>query len=134
MINEEEYLKSKLGQRTPFTVPEGYFEQLTRRVMDNLPQQPQADQPQAEQPRPKATLKRLRPWFYAAACLLVAVFVAALTFNGKDEQPAIQAPQMAAATQTEPTYTYYSDSYINQEADYAMIDNQEIYACLLADM
>ena len=129
MINEEEYLKSKLGQHNPFTVPEGYFEQLTRRVMENLPQQPQA-----EQPRPKATLKRLRPWFYAAACLLVAVFVAALTFNGKDEQPAIQAPQMAAATQTEPTYTYYSDSYINQEADYAMIDNQEIYACLLADM
>ena len=138
MINEEEYLKSKLGRRNPFTVPEDYFEQLTRRVMDGLPQQSQqtaeVEQLKAGQPQRKATIKRLRPWFYAAACLLVAVFVAALTFNGKSEQPAIQTPQMAAATQTEATYTYYSDNYIDQEADYAMIDNQEIYACLLADM
>ena len=29
---------------------------------------------------------------------------------------------------------YYSDSYIDEAADYAMIDSQEIYSYLLADM
>ena len=33
MMNEEEYLKSKVGNRNPFTVPEGYFPKVGARVM-----------------------------------------------------------------------------------------------------
>ena len=83
-------------------------------------------------------MKRLRPWLYAAACICVGVFIAAIAFNNRSEvatpQPAAQ--QIAANEQTDYSYynSYYSDSYIDEEADYAMIDNQEIYACLMADM
>lgn len=36
--NDELYLKQKVGNRNPFRVPEGYFEQLTEQVMNNLPE------------------------------------------------------------------------------------------------
>lgn len=41
MIQEEQILKEKVGQRNCFKVPEGYFDQLSASVMDCLPQQEQ---------------------------------------------------------------------------------------------
>ena len=111
-----------MGKRNPFTVPEGYFEQLTAQVMEKLPE---------KKPARKAVVKQLRPWLYAAACLCVAVFTAAVFFNNKTDNTK-ELGQMASMEQ-ENIY-YYSDNYIDEEADYAMVDNQEIYACLLADM
>ena len=35
--NDELYLKQTVGNRNPFRVPEGYFEQLTEQVMNSLP-------------------------------------------------------------------------------------------------
>lgn len=134
MINEEEYLNSRMGKRNPFTVPEGYFEQLTQQVMDKIPQAATTEMKPARKPAKVAVMKRLRPWLYAAACICIGVFIAAIAFNNRSETAANQpAAQQIAAN--EPTdYNYYSDTYINEEADYAMIDNQEIYACLMADM
>ena len=121
-MNEEEYLNSKLGKRNPFTVPEGYFEQLTAQVMEQLPE---------KKPAKKAVIKQLRPWLYAAACICVAVFTAGVFFSNKTDN-AKEIKQMASVEQVH--NNYYSDNYIDEEADYAMVDNQEIYACLLADM
>ena len=36
MMNEEEFLKSKMGTRNPFVVPDGYFDQLTAQVMQKI--------------------------------------------------------------------------------------------------
>ena len=127
MMNEEEYLKSKVGNRNPFTVPEGYFEQLTQQVMDRIPAATQE-----VKPAPKKTVfKQLRPWLYAAACVCVGVFTAGVLFNSQNDNSK-ELEQMATLEQE--NINYYSDNYIDEEADYAMFDNQEIYACLLADM
>ena len=120
---EEDYLNSKLGKKNPFTVPEGYFEQLTAQVMEKLPE---------KQVAKTATIKRLRPWFYAAACICIGVFIAGIAFNNNNDEVRKQM-QMATAEQ-EYVESYYSDSYIDEEADYAMVDNQDIYAYLLAEM
>lgn len=122
MMNEEEYLRSRMGTKNPFTVPEGYFEQLTAQVMDRLPE---------KKPAKVAVMKRLRPWLYAAACVCVGVFVAAVAFNQQTED--LQGQQQMANMGLE-NVNYYSDSYIDEAADYAMIDSQEIYSYLLADM
>ena len=123
MTNEELYLNSKLGKKNPFTVPDSYFEQLTAQVMDRLPEKKQ---------KPKtAVIKQLRPWLYAAACLCVGLFTAAMLFNNKNDQT---DKQMQMATLEQENTNYYNDNYIEEEADYAMVDNQEIYACLLAEM
>ncbi|MBR6998228.1 MAG: hypothetical protein IKI19_05430 [Prevotella sp.] len=127
MMNEEEYLKSKVGNRNPFTVPEGYFEQLAQQVMDRIPATTQE-----LKPAPKKTVfKQLRPWLYAAACICVGVFTAGVLFNSQNDNSK-ELEQMATLEQE--NINYYSDNYIDEEADYAMFDNQEIYACLLADM
>lgn len=39
-----------------------------------------------------------------------------------------------ASVEQNTTNSFVNDSYIDEEADYAMIDNQEIYAYLLAEM
>ena len=134
MINEEDYLNSKMGKRNPFTVPEGYFEQLTQQVMDKIPQAVITEMRPVRKPAKVAVMKRLRPWLYAAACICVGVCIAAIAFNNRSE---VATPQHAAqhiAANEQADYGYYSDTYIDEEADYAMIDNQEIYACLMADM
>ena len=122
MMNEEEKLVELMGKRNPFRVPEGSFEQLTEQVMKKLPE---------EQPEKKTIFRSLRPWLYAAACTCVAVFTAALMFNGKNDTTG-QQRQMATVEQD--YVGYYSDNYIDEEADYAMVDSQDIYAYLLAEM
>ena len=134
MINEEDYLNSRMGTKNPFTVPEGYFEQLTKQVMDKIPQTVITEMKPAKKPARVAVMKRLRPWLYAAACICVGVFIAAIAFNNRSEMTTPQAASQQLASNNQADYGYYSDSYIDEEADYAMIDNQEIYACLMADM
>ena len=134
MMNEEEYLNSKMGKHNPFTVPEGYFEQLTQQVMDKIPQAVTTEMKPVRKPARTAAMKRLRPWLYAAACICVGVFIAAIAFNDRSEVTAPQSLSAQIAANDQADYSYYSDSYIDEEANYAMIDNQEIYACLMADM
>lgn len=117
ITNEEKYIKSQQADMSPFKVPEGYFEQLTSRVMDGLPTE---QAPRQSKPR------LLRPWLYAAACS--AVLVVAITYLHQDKenyrQP--QAERIVVANN--------NDSYFEDAADYAMVDNQDIYAFLIADM
>ena len=117
-----------MGKRNPFTVPEGYFEQLTQQVMARIPAEVQEKKPAAK----KAIIRQLRPWLYAAACVCVGVFTAGVLFSNSQSDNSKELQQMASMEQE--TINYYSDNYIDEEADYLMLDNQEIYACLLADM
>ena len=127
MLNEEKYLKERVGQELPFRVPEGYFDTLSERVMAQLP----ARKVPVEQHVPltvlgvgtkKSRLVMLRPWFYAAACLaMVFVLSAVLLFPSQTT-----APQVAVASPTVAT----ESSYMDDAADYVMLDNAEIYACL----
>ncbi len=107
-MNEEKYLEERLAKRNPFRVPEGYFESFADRVMEQLPPQQQ-----------KAKRMVLRPWMYAAACLVVAVFFVAAYFSRIDTPTNSEMPQMAV-----------TDTYMDEAADYVMIDNTDIYACL----
>lgn len=109
MMNEEQYIKSRMGGKNPFQVPEGYFDRLTAKVMQQLPEQPK-----------RSLMARLRPWMYAAACVVTVLFTATVYFYSTDNQ------QQAVATAGITT----ADSYIDDIADYVMADNNDIYACL----
>ena len=110
MENEEKYIREKVGQKNPFTVPEGYFDQLTSQVMSQLPER-----------RQESRVVQLRKWFYAAACV-AAVAVMGLTFHFHQ-----QAEDQAVVASVD---TNIENSYIDEVADYAMLDNSEIYAYL----
>ena len=126
MNYEEKEMQERFGKENPFRVPEGYFDQLTDRVMAQLPErEQQAEQISLSDRHPKSRLVALRPWLYAAACT-VAVVVMGLTFYSHD----VAEEQPLASTSTTNTATNTESQYIDEAADYVMLDNAEIYACL----
>jgi hypothetical protein len=56
-----------LKRKSPFQVPEGYFEGLTDHIMSQLPEK-------SEKARKLSLSTRIRPWFYAAAIFAGACF------------------------------------------------------------
>ena len=59
----------KVGNRNPFKAPEGYFENLTGRIMDSLPEKESKKEPVKISFR-----KRIAPWIYVAAMLCGITF------------------------------------------------------------
>jgi hypothetical protein len=113
-MEEEKYISDKFGRRNPFTVPEGYFEQLTAQVMNQLPER-----------RQKARRVWMRPvWWAAAAVCALFVSTAAWLVIPNESKPS-QGQVAEVIQQSQP-----DDAYFDAAADYVMLDNQEIYACL----
>lgn len=83
-------------------MPEGYFNQLTASVMSQLPER-------------KARTKVLYSWLYAAACI-IAVAVMSVTYYMHQQS----TDDMTA-----------DSNYYEEAADYAMLDNMDIYACMV---
>ena len=132
MTNEEKYIREKMGTRNPFTVPDGYFEHLSQQIIDRLPADVGADSvPAREEPaearivRKPAIVRYLRPLLYAAACAVLAIAVGTFYRNVGTADT-----EQLVAHQQEPVTTY-SDTYMEDMADYAMLDNEDIYASLL---
>ena len=123
MENEERYIKEKIGDKSPFRVPEDYFDQLASRVMSQLPEQQELSKKSMQQPRRQARLVALRPWLYAAACVIaIVVLTLTLHFHQRVAEP-LEQPMAAVSTPVD-------DEYIDDVADYVMLDNKEIYAYL----
>ncbi len=110
MKNEELYIKSRMGERNPFRVPDGYFDNFAAEMMQKLPAEPK-----------RGLQVRMRPWMYAAACMVVAIFTATLYFV--NDNPGQDVPAAVATT----------DTYVEDVADYMMADNLDIYACLASE-
>ena len=121
---EEAFIKSIAERdRMPFRVPEGYFDTLASRVMEQIPEE---EVKTVSISRRKHTV--LRPVYIAAACLVAALFSTVLIFN-RSEQPAPQDNVMAETIMPGDM----SESDFDQAADYAMLDNHDIYTCLMND-
>ena len=125
MMNEEDFIKSKMGTRNPFVVPDGYFDQLTAQVMQKI----NAEEEKKTKKAKPAILRTLRPLLYAAACTCIALFGVATYQHLNQEASESQDLQSNIVVTSS-----YSDSYFEECADYAMLDNDDIYASLLADM
>ena len=133
--NDELDLKKMVGNRNPFRVPEGYFEQLTEQIMQQLPEREQqvAKQqsiaPQTDS-QPRARKVQMRPWLYAAACTALAMMMGVSYFFMQSPATSTDAAPMAAVTPATNVAPAPDNSYIDEVADYVMMDNAEIYACL----
>ena len=122
MTNEELYRNSRMSRENHFRVPDGYFEQLTADVMSRLPELPE----QTEQ-RKSAKHVSLRPLLAAASVACVALIAVGVYFNRSALSTDAAEEQIAATNVT------LSDSYIDDAADYVMMDHTDIYAYLASD-
>ena len=106
--------------RRPFTVPEGYFDNLTQNIMAALPEQESVYST-------KITVTpwmRIRPYLYAAAAFAGIFFCikAAVGINSRNS-----SAQLAITEET----TIYSDEYIDSFLETAMIDDYTLYYTLV---
>lgn len=84
MMKEEKNLLEKCGKKNPFTVPEGYFESFTDKLMEQLPEK------ESQEVLQIGMWQRIKPWIYMAAMfcglmLSVRVFVGEKTGNTPEE-------------------------------------------------
>lgn len=123
MNNNESSIKRQYGKNQPFKVPEGYFDDFSKRLMAQLPAQKQ----NISVPYPCLSRVRLVFKYQIWRISLIAASVVAVFFSlnfiffKKDMQP----DQTAQKTVQKIT--------VDQAADYAMMDNEDIYADLVDD-
>lgn len=118
---DETFLNERYGKENHFHVPEGYFDDMASRMMSKLPNE-----------MPTMTVvsthhRSMRLWLGVAACLCGAVFGATVffTYLSNDDEKATALPTTAETVQQPLT-----DSYMDDMADYTMMDNADIYAYL----
>lgn len=101
------------AHRSPFVAPEGYFDSLTSRIMDRIPEEQSSTETKI------VSMHRLRPMRWAASIAAVIAIGAGIYFYSNN---ANNAANMAQA------YDAYEE--MNEAADYAMLDNYDIYSML----
>ena len=127
MTREENILKERLGKENPFKVPEGYFDHLTERIMENLPEQ----EIRVIDIRSRQTLWQKLPLRKIAAAVAVVALLGGGSFWALQHEG--DSKMVAHAKQHEQKAVSSEDAAFNEMADYAMIDNEAIYASLIAE-
>ena len=123
-MKEDNKILHNVGTDNPFKVPEGYFENLTQRIMDNLPEQKE----QEKKTKNRTVFMNAAKWIsgIAAACALllcVKTFMPTAT-DGTD------AAQATAKTETAEQDYVSEEEYEIEVMRYAMIDREDIYSYL----
>lgn len=120
-MKEDQFIRNLTeGKENPFRVPDGYFEAFNRRLGGKL------EKPRKQHPT--------RKWWSVAAAVAVAMVMGlTLLLNFSDSsQPGSTAGKMVAvATGTDEAQ--YSDEYVLELMDYAMMSNAEIEDYLTQD-
>lgn len=127
MTREENILKERFGKENPFKVPEGYFDHLTERIMENLPEQ----EIRVIDIRSRQTLWQKLPLRKIAAAVAVVALLGGGSFWALQHEG--NSKVVAHVKQHEQKAVSSEDAAFNEMADYAMIDNETIYASLIAE-
>lgn len=127
MTREENILKERFGKENPFKVPEGYFDHLTERIMENLPEQ----EVRVIDIRSRQTLWQKLPLRKIAAAVAVVALLGGGSFWALQHEG--DSKMVAHAKQHEQKAVASEEAAFNEMADYAMIDNETIYASLIAE-
>lgn len=135
MIKEEQILKSRYGTQSSFRVPEGYFDELASRVMASVPESQPALDMQSESASQGA---RIVPMWRRAVVSKVAVIAGVVLLLGGASigiGTSLSSRQAgkSVASGAWASVMHSEDSSFDEAADYAMLDNQDIYASLLSE-
>lgn len=127
MTREENILKERFGKENPFKVPDGYFDHLTERIMENLPEQ----EIRVIDIRSRQTLWQKLPLRKLAAAVAVVALLGGGSFWAWQYEG--NSKVVAHVKQHERKAVTSEEAAFNEMADYAMIDNETIYASLMTE-
>lgn len=116
-MKEEDELLKKCGTKNPFMVPEGYFDNFSKELMNKLPEKEQTSTPQET----ITTWQRIKPWIYMAAMFCGLMFSVRVVVG-----PPKQDTPIFTAAETE----QFSDEYIETILDHSMMDDYTLYQYL----
>lgn len=121
-MKEEDNILKKAGTENPFKVPENYFEELTSKIMQDLPEQPAAVQSETHK---VSRWEKVKPLLYLAATFVGIAFIiqSAMFFS---HEPAETEPNAVIAASEEVT----EEEYIDYILDASMMDDYEMYVYL----
>lgn len=125
-MKEEQDIIKKCGKKTPFTVPEGYFEEFNRRMMEQLPPQ----NGETEEEVRITTWQRIKPLLYLAA-MFVGMIVCVKVVLG--EHASVSGNETMAATSLYENiidYDQMSDEHICTLVENTMMDSYDLYQYL----
>lgn len=115
-MKEEDELVKKYGTKNPFMVPEGYFENFSKELMNRLPEKEQVSAPETI-----STWQRVKPWVYMAA-MFCGLMLSVRVFVGPPKQDTL----VFTAAETE----QLSDEYVETILDHSMMDDYALYQYL----
>lgn len=126
---EEEY-----GRQRPFSVPEGYFSELSSRVMSS---RVMSELSAAAEQEDRSALKRgfrsyLRP-MAAAAVTVGIVIVGFLAYHSLEGVQGVRSLLGGRGVQDSYVLSESSGDAFDQAADYFMIDESDMYASLASE-
>lgn len=75
-MDKEKELRQNYGKNNPFKVPDGYFDQLTQHIMEQIPDTP------AQKAAEISLWGKIKPWIYMAAMFVGMSFTIRM-FMGK---------------------------------------------------
>ncbi|MGL4518383.1 MAG: hypothetical protein ACRCUJ_01420 [Phocaeicola sp.] len=114
-MKEENDIRKKCGTDNPFTVPEGYFDNFAKELMEKLPEKEVVDEPEV------TLWQRSKPWFYMAAMFMGMMFTIRL-FVG---EPSKEEPYLSEVSGIELT-----EEQVDEMMEHSMIDDYTLYQYL----
>lgn len=124
----EKQLLSDYGNKRPFKVSDGYFDNLSERIMEHI----SIDAGNVEQTHKNniKLIRRLKPLLMAAS-IIGFVFLAVLSYRGFLGNTNLFSDVNETSYENEtPTNEKLTAEDIDEAVDYMMIDEEDIYACL----
>jgi len=130
MDKEEKYIFDRVGKENPFKVPDSYFDTLQSKIMagidslESAEEKPEAggvDMPEAKVVEMPKTKSKFYRYLVAASLALTLAAGASFWFHSVKQQQ--DAETLAEGT-------VVTDSFIDAAADYAMLDDIDMYACI----
>lgn len=121
-MNEEKKILKQFGRENHFTVPDGYFDTLTSRIMSNIPD----EETKIISIAPKRNTNWIKWTGLVAACMagaVIGIFTLEQTEKTSNNQPYTSSAQ-AVSTQTG---SDYQENYQEEMLDYAMVDYNDVY-------
>lgn len=113
-MKEEEAIRKRCGAANPFRTPEGYFEQFTSNLMNQLPERTTITKTVGH----KRLLQRVIS--YAAAAVICGAMILG------SYRISISQHQEKEVAHSEVPSSYSEEIYMENMLDYAMVSNHEI--------
>lgn len=121
MDENEKWLRSHYGNDNPFTVPEGYFESLSDSIMSMLPEQ----QTHVVDMGNNFWKRKIAVALAVAASVAVIISVS-LTVGYRHDAAKLADGSNNAISEQQSAYSDYT--VVDEMANYAMLDNVDMYA------